>query len=101
MKTSTFPALRVKPALREAAERALRPNETLSNLMEASLESYIAHRSAEDDFIARGLRSAEKAKDENRYVSAETVFAKLEKKLVVAKQSTTARKNNKQAANNA
>lgn len=101
MKTSTFPALRVKPALREAAERALRPNETLSNLMEASLESYIAHRNAEDDFIARGLRSAQKAKDENRYVSAETVFAKLEKKLITAKQSTTARKSKKQAANKA
>ena len=95
MKTSTLPALRVKPALREAAERALRPNETLSKLMESSLESYIAHRTAEDDFIARGLRSAQKAKEENRYVSAETVFAKLEQKLAVAKQPTTARKNTK------
>lgn len=100
MKTSTFPALRVKPALREAAERALRPNETLSNLMEASLESYIAHRTAEDDFIARGLRSAEKAKEENRYVSAEAVFAKLEKKLIAAKEPTATRKNNKRAASN-
>lgn len=90
MKTSTFPALRVKPELREAAERALRPNETLSNLMEASLESFIAHRAAEDDFIARGLRSAQKAKEENHHVSAEAVLAKLEKKLAAAKQATAA-----------
>lgn len=95
MKTSTFPALRVTPALREAAERALRPNETLSNLMEASLESYIAHRAAEDDFIACGLRSAQKAKEENRYVSAEVVFAKLEQKLTAAKRATTTPRKNK------
>ena len=86
MKTSTLPALRVKPELREAAERALRPNETLSKLMEASLESFIAHRSAEDDFLARGLRSAQKAREENRYVSAEAVLSKLAQKLAAAKQ---------------
>lgn len=87
MKTSTLPALRVKPALREAAERALRPNETLSKLMEASLESFIAHRSAEDDFLARGLRSAQQAREDNRYASAETVLTKLTKKLAAAKQA--------------
>jgi hypothetical protein len=86
MKTSTLPALRVKPELREAAERALRPNETLSKLMEASLESFIAHRSAEDDFLARGLRSAQKAREENRYISAEAVLSKLAQKLAAAKQ---------------
>ena len=85
MKTSTLPALRVKPALREAAERVLRPDETLSKLMEASLESYIAYRTAEDDFIARGLRSAQQAKQAGRYVSAGAVLGKLEQKLATAK----------------
>ncbi|WP_332776678.1 hypothetical protein [Polaromonas sp.] len=37
---------------------------------------------------AGGLRSAQKAKAENRYVSAETVLAKLEQKLAAAKQPT-------------
>jgi hypothetical protein len=86
MKTSTLPALRVKPELREAAERALRPNETLSKLMEASLESFIAQRSAEDDFLARGLRSAQQAREENRYISAEAVLSKLAQKLAAARQ---------------
>lgn len=89
MKTSTLPALRVKPALREAAERVLRPDETLSKLMEASLESYIAHRTAEDDFIARGLRSAQQARQADRYVSAEAVLAKLDQKLAAAKLGKT------------
>jgi predicted transcriptional regulator len=87
MKTATLPALRVDPKLREAAERALRPDETLSRLMETALETYIAQREAEDDFIARGLRSARQAREHDRYVSAAAVLGKLEKKLATAKKS--------------
>ena len=86
MKTSTLPAIRVKPELREAAERALRPNETLSKLMESSLESFISQRVAEDEFIARGLRAAETARHENRYVSAKDVLAQLDKRIASAKR---------------
>ena len=86
MKTATLPALRVDPKLRDAAERALRPDETLSRLMETALESYIAQREAEDDFLARGLRSAQEARAQNQYVSAAAVVAKLEKKLAAAKK---------------
>lgn len=86
MKTSTLPALRVKPELREAAERALRPNETLSKLMESSLESFIAQRAAEDEFIARGLRAAENAQQSKRYVSAEAVLAQLDQRIAVAQR---------------
>ena len=88
MKTATLPALRVDPKLRDAAERALRPDETLSRLMESALESYIAQREAEDDFLARGLYSAQEARKSNEYVSAADVVAKLEKKLVAAKKKT-------------
>lgn len=86
MKTATLPALRVDPKLREAAERALRPDETLSRLMETALESYIAQREAEEDFLARGLHSAQAARAQNQYVNAATVVAKLEKKLAAAKR---------------
>jgi len=86
MKTATLPALRVDPKLRDAAERALRPDETLSRLMETALESYIAQRKAEDDFLARGLHSAQEARAQNQYVSAAAVVAKLEKKLAAAKK---------------
>ncbi|HSH89264.1 MAG TPA: YlcI/YnfO family protein [Ramlibacter sp.] len=86
MKTATLPALRVDPKLRDAAERALRPDETLSRLMETALESYIAQREAEDDFLARGLRSAQEARAQNQYVSAAAVVAKLERKLAAAKK---------------
>lgn len=86
MKTSTLPAIRVKPELRKAAERALRPNETLSKLMESSLERFISHRAAEDEFISRGLRAAETARQENRYVSAKDVLAQLDQRIATAKR---------------
>jgi predicted transcriptional regulator len=86
MKTSTLPALRVRPELREAAERALRPPETLSNLMEASLESFIAHRTAEDDFIARGLRAAERSRANNDYIGADDMLKELTQPLAQARK---------------
>jgi predicted transcriptional regulator len=85
MKTATLPALRVSPSLRQAAEKALRPDETISKLMEISLERFIAHRAAEDEFIARGLRSAEEARQSQVYFSAEDVLQELKSKLAQAK----------------
>jgi hypothetical protein len=85
MKTATLPALRVRPELREAAEKALRPEETLSALMEASLESYIAHQ-ADDEFIARGLLSAKKARGSGHYVSADALMKELTVKLTKARK---------------
>ncbi|MRD47429.1 YlcI/YnfO family protein [Caenimonas koreensis] len=86
MKTATLPALRVEPKLRAAAERALRQGETLSGLMEAALTSYVSHREADRDFLARGLRSAKDAREQNQYISAESVIGKLEKRLAAAKK---------------
>lgn len=86
MKTSTLPAIRVTPELREAAERALRPNETLSKLMESSLESFISHRAAEDEFISRGLRAAETARQDNKYVTAKDVLTELDERIAAAKR---------------
>lgn len=85
MKSATLPALRVSPDLRQAAEKALRPNETISKLMEISLERFIAHRAAEDEFIARGLRSAEVARQSQAYFSADEVLQELKTKLAKAK----------------
>ena len=59
MKTATLSALRVDPKLREA----------------------------EDDFIARGLHSAQEARKTNEYVSAAHVVANLKMKLAAASLS--------------
>lgn len=90
MKTSTLPAIRVKPELREAAERALRPNETLSKLMETALENTIAQRAADDAFVARALRSSQSARDSQHYIPAQTVLAQMDDLLAQAQAKKNA-----------
>lgn len=90
MKTSTLPAIRVKPALREAAERALRPNETLSKLMETALENTIAQRAADDEFVARALRSSQSARDLNQYIPVSVALDKLDELLAAAQKKKNA-----------
>ena len=87
MKTASLPVVRVSPELRMAAELALRPNETLSKLMEQSLEQFIAHRRADDDFLARGLRAGAKARKSGRTVSAAAALVRLEGKLAGARKA--------------
>ena len=88
MKTANLPALRVSPALREAAESVLRPDESLSRLMEIALQTCIAQRQADEDFIARGIRSADSARQSGVYVTSQEVMQDLRDKLSQAQQST-------------
>jgi hypothetical protein len=46
----------------------------------------IEYRNARQEFIARGLASAAKAKKTGRYIPADRVIGKLERKLAKAKQ---------------
>ena len=87
MKTAHLPAIRVSPELREAAERVLRPEETLSRLIEESLRSQIAYRLSEDEFIARGLHSAQESRAQGSYHSATQVVGELKQRLARAHQA--------------
>ena len=78
MKTATIPALRVEPALREAAQSVLTNGETLSSFVEESLRANIKLRKYQQDFIARGLASRDEAKRTGEYYSAESVLAELD-----------------------
>ena len=77
MKTATIPALRVEPALREAAQSVLAADETLSSFVEESLRANIERRKYRQDFIARGLASRDEAKRTGEYYSAESVLGEL------------------------
>jgi hypothetical protein len=87
MKSATFPAVRVTPELREAAEHVLRPDETLSAFVEESLRSRIAYRMAEEDFIARGLKAAEEARQTGTYYTVDSVLAEMREQLEAAKSA--------------
>ena len=87
MKTMTIPPLRVSPELRKQAEAVLEQGETLSSFVLDSLNRNIDRRRAREEFIARGLASAQLARSSGKYVSADTVIKKLTRKLAKAKEA--------------
>ena len=84
MKTATFPSLRVTPELRQAAEQILREGETLSSFVEQSIRESIQRRQIRQEFIARGLRSRDDARQTGKYASADAVIGRLEQMLATA-----------------
>ena len=86
MKTTTIPPLRVSPELRKQAEAVLGRGETLSGFVLDALNRNIEYRKARQEFVARGLTSAARAKKTGKYVPADRVIGKLARKLAKAKQ---------------
>ncbi|MGK2927004.1 MAG: YlcI/YnfO family protein [Lysobacterales bacterium] len=78
MKSATIPPLRVTPELRQAAESVLREGETLSGFVESALVKQIEFRKSQQEFIARGLASREKARKSGKYFSKEESLAALD-----------------------
>lgn len=85
MKTATFPSLRVDPELREAAEQCLHDGETISSFVEQSIRDSIERRRYQQEFLARGLASRDKAHQTGEYVPADAVIGRLEQMLARAK----------------
>ena len=85
MKTTTLPPLRVSPELRKQAEAVLEDGETLSGFVLDAVTRSIEYRNLRQEFIARGLVNAARARESGRYVSAERVLAKLARRLAKAK----------------
>jgi len=84
MKSATIPSLRVEPKLRQAVERSLNSDETLSSFMEQALREKVKRRKNHNEFIARGLASRDKAKQNGEYYSADEVLASLDSMLANA-----------------
>ena len=85
MKSSTIPAVRVEPELREQLESVLESGESLSQFVEASVREGVNRRLVQAEFVARGLASLEAARRDGGYVSADDVVRGLEKKLIQAR----------------
>jgi hypothetical protein len=88
MKSASFPSLRVDPALREAAEGVLQEGESLSSFVEQSVRVEIERRRAQEEFIARGLASRDKAQRSVKYISSAVVLKGLESHLAKAKKKS-------------
>ena len=85
MKTAALPPVRVSPETRHQAESLLRVGESLTSFMSDALSQHIENRKAQDEFIARGLASANEARRTGEYVSAAAVLRKLQSRLQRAK----------------
>jgi hypothetical protein len=85
MKTATIPSLRVDAALRQAAEDVLQEGESLSSFVEHSVRAQIERRRTQEEFIARGLASRDKARRTGRYISSDEVVKTLASRLAAAK----------------
>lgn len=88
MRSTTLPPLRVAPEVRAEAERLLDDDETLSGLMHEAVRRELHRRRAEREFLARGLASAERARETGEYYSADVVLGELEDLLAEADRQT-------------
>ncbi len=86
MKTATIPALRVDPALRQAAEDVLQAGETLSSFVEQSVRANIERRRQQQAFIARGLTARDEARQNSDYLAASDVLQELDDMLADAER---------------
>ena len=86
MKTATIPALRVDPALRQAAEDVLQAGETLSGFVEQSVRTNIGRRRQQQAFIARGLTARDEARESGDYLAASDVLQELDDMLADAER---------------
>lgn len=78
MKTATIPSLRVDPELRRSAESVLHEGESLSGFVEQAIRQTVAQRQAEQEFIARGLKSRDQARQTGGYVEVSAVLNRLQ-----------------------
>ena len=89
MKTATIPALRVDPALRQAAEDVLQAGETLSSFVEQSVRANIERRRQQQAFIARGLAARDEARESGDYLPASDVLQELDDMLADAERKAS------------
>ncbi len=85
MKSATLPSIRVEPEFRTAVESLLHEGETLSQFVENAVRDTLMQRQHQSEFLARGLRSLEAARQSNDYVEADDMLAQLRDRLAKAR----------------
>lgn len=97
IKTATLPSIRVAPEFRATVESVLNETETLSEFVESAVRETVLRRRNQAEFLARGIRSLEAAKQADDYVDADAVVEQLRSRLAAAKERVQggANKNNK------
>lgn len=81
MKSAVIPQVRVEPELRAELEAVLKPSETLSEFVEASVRNAVEFRRVQTRFHERGDAAWQDYQRTGKSVSADEVLAKLQAKL--------------------
>jgi hypothetical protein len=81
MKSAVIPQIRVEPELRAELESVLRPGETLTEFVEATVRNAIAFRRVQTEFHARAEAASRAYHRKAVSVPVETVLARLQSKL--------------------
>ena len=81
MKSSVIPEIRVEPALRAELESVLRPGETLTDFVEATVRNAIAFRRIQTDFNERAQAASQEHHRTGVSVPVESVLERLHTKL--------------------
>ncbi len=95
MKTATLPSIRVAPEFRATVESVLNETETLSEFVVSAVRETVSRRRNQAEFLARGIRSLETAKQANSLVDADAVVDKLRLRLADAKERASKVNKNK------
>ena len=91
MKTATIPPIRVEPEFRAQVECVLEQGESLSEFVESAVRQSVLKRQHQAEFVRRGIESIDETKRTGAGVAAETIVARLEAKLVLARQDLSLR----------
>ena len=86
MKTATIPPIRVAPEFRTEVEGVLAPGESLSVFVESAIRESVAKRKNQAEFVRRGIAAIEETQRVGNGIPADVVVAKLETKLLAARQ---------------
>ncbi|MCU0923063.1 MAG: hypothetical protein MUF16_22540 [Burkholderiaceae bacterium] len=82
MKTAQLPPVRVEPAIREEVESVLREGESLSQFVETATVQAARRRKAQQEFLARGRASLNKAKKTGELYPLNEVLDRMRARLV-------------------
>ena len=89
MKTATITPIRVEPEFRAEVECVLEQGESLSEFVENAVRQSVLNRQHHAEFVRRGIAAIEETKRTGAGIAADTVVAKLEAKLVAARQDSS------------
>ncbi len=92
MKTATLPAVRVEPALRNAAEAVLDEGESLSDFVAKCVRDGVAWRRTQDAFLARARDAVERSEREGNGIPSQEVLRRMDARLDAARQRLAAGK---------